>query len=93
MTSPTSSLLSQHRILGLLLHTQTHVNFFLEMQVAARELRAAAQGGNSKLVAQQTTEWAQKTIQVDAQELQQICSTPLLYLRAATDKLTALSAI
>lgn len=89
---PRLSLLRRHGSLGLLLVQNPMLCSLLLVQVAARELRAAAQGGSSKLVAQQTTLWAQKTIQVDAQELQ-ICSTPFLYLRAAIHKLTALSAI
>lgn len=84
---PGLSLLCQHG-LGLLVCTESHGTFLFVAQLAAQELRAAAQGGSNKLVAQQTTVWAQNIIQVGAQ----ICSTPLrLYLRAATDKLNVLS--
>ena len=54
----------------LLLGTETHTLWVLMCstvaQVAARELRAAAKGGSSKLVAQHSAAWAQRTIQVEA---------------------------
>lgn len=40
--------------------------FSTVVQVAARELRAAAQGASSKLIAQHSAAWAQRTIQVEA---------------------------
>ena len=41
-------------------------------QVAARELRLAAEGGSSKGLAQHSTAWAQRTIQV-VEQLLHVC--------------------